>query len=332
MTGVQTCALPIFTLTIGNGSNYPAEGPHYDRVLADVPCSCLGTTRKSQEVLGRPAPEAPERLAGLQHSLLRKALQLCRPGGRVVYSTCTYAPEENEAIVHRALAEAVPGTLRVLPVALPGLVTAPGITAWDGQSYAPELRHTLRLWPHLNDTGGFYVAVLEKRGPPLPDDAPPTAPPTLSAADATALRTVLDRYAFAADFVAAHRFQRTNAKELAILPADHLPPERPAPFTTGLAFIRTKSHDPRLTSQAARAFGHLARRNVVTLAGDLLEAYLHRATIPVPEELLAACDPSGFLIVRHAELALPIGLGLLRRQDGQPLLECLYPAADAQYL
>jgi 16S rRNA C967 or C1407 C5-methylase (RsmB/RsmF family) len=318
------------TLTIGNGSNYPT-GPRFDRVLADVPCSCLGTTRKSQAVLDRPAPEAPDRLAGLQLSLLRKALLLCRPGGRVVYSTCTYAPEENEAIVHQALAEA-PGTARLLPVALPGLVTAPGLTSWAGQTYAPELRHALRLWPHLNDTGGFFVAVLEKLGTPMPEEPPP-APPELLPADAAALAAVLARYDFAPALAATHRFQRTNKKELAILPADHLPAARPAAFTTGLAFCRTKSHHPRLTSQAARAFGHLARHNVITLAGDLLAAYLRRETFPLPEPLLAACDPTGFLIVRDAELALPIGLALLRRPEpATPLLESLFPADDAQYL
>ncbi len=114
----------------------------------------------------------PGSLAGAQIAILRKAIQRCRPGGRIVYSTCTYAPEENEAVVDALLRE-TGSRVRLLPARLAGIRGAPGLTEWQGQSFAPELASTLRLYPHLNDTGGFYIALFEKLpAGPLGAEAP----------------------------------------------------------------------------------------------------------------------------------------------------------------
>ena len=145
-------------VTIADAANLPRAAGVYDRVLADVPCSCEGTTRKNPEVLGR---LGGKRHTGGQLAILRKAVQLVRPGGRVVYSTCTYAPEENEAVVDALLREAA-GSLRLLPARLEGLKTAPGLTTWQDESWDDQLELAMRVWPHHNDTGGFFVAVIEK--------------------------------------------------------------------------------------------------------------------------------------------------------------------------
>lgn len=160
LKNVERLALTsIATLNV-NAGNLPRGVGSFDRVLADVPCSCEGTTRKNPSLLHRPSMSHGS-LAGSQISLLRKSIQRCRPGGRIVYSTCTYAPEENEAVVDALLRE-FGAHLRLLPAELPGIHGAPGLREWQGQSYLPELEKTLRLYPHLNDTGGFYIAVLEK--------------------------------------------------------------------------------------------------------------------------------------------------------------------------
>ncbi|MEM6796008.1 MAG: RsmB/NOP family class I SAM-dependent RNA methyltransferase [Acidobacteriota bacterium] len=155
---VERLGLTNVAVSRWDGSSLPQQVGLFDRVLADVPCSCEGTTRKNTEILWRAPMHA--NLPGSQTALLRKAVQKCRPGGRVVYSTCTYAPEENEAVVDAVLRES-PG-LRVLPAGVPGLRSAPGVTSWEGQDFLPELAGTLRLWPHHNDTGGFFIAVLER--------------------------------------------------------------------------------------------------------------------------------------------------------------------------
>lgn len=150
------------SVTAYDGVNFPRESGYFDKVLVDAPCSCEGTSRKHPEAIPRVSEESYARLAGTQRGLLRKAVQRCEVGGRIAYSTCTYAPEENEMIVDDILGDFGPDTLRVLPARIDGLVSSPGITRWQGQQLSDELEQCLRVWPHQNDSGGFFVALLEK--------------------------------------------------------------------------------------------------------------------------------------------------------------------------
>lgn len=161
----ERLGLTAIAATNHDGGSYPGGPGTYDRVLVDAPCSGEGTSRRVVSAL-RPGPPGYYRmLHGRQRQLLRRALTLCRPGGRVVYSTCTYAPEENETVIADVLG--LPGTspsARLLPARLPGLAGSPGITSWQEHDLGRELAEALRIWPHQNDSGGFFVAVLEKRG------------------------------------------------------------------------------------------------------------------------------------------------------------------------
>ncbi len=146
--------------TTFDATSYPVSAGVFDRVLADVPCSCEGTSRKHPEVLD--PSRRPGSNATVQKAILKKAIQLCRPGGRVVYSTCTYAPEENEMIVQSILDENPPGSLKMLPAVIPGFVSSPGLLSWQEHTFAPQMENAMRVYPHQNDTGGFFVAVIEK--------------------------------------------------------------------------------------------------------------------------------------------------------------------------
>ncbi len=122
----------------------------FDRVLVDAPCSGLGTLRRNPDARWRIQPDALPRLAAVQRAILTHVVPLLRPGGSLVYSTCTLAPEENEAVVEQILAEQT--SLR---------------RAGDGEW--PELLRplrdeagALRLYPHHHDTDGFYAARLER--------------------------------------------------------------------------------------------------------------------------------------------------------------------------
>ncbi len=126
-----------------------AGGP-FDRVLVDAPCSGLGTLRRNPDARWRIRPEDVAELSGLQRRILGRGASVVRVGGRVVYSTCTLVPEENERVVEGFLRDA-PNFRRVgadeLPHHLGELLDA------DAQ---------LRCLPHRHDTDGFFAAALER--------------------------------------------------------------------------------------------------------------------------------------------------------------------------
>lgn len=149
-----------------DGRDLPEEAL-FDRVLVDAPCSGEGTLRRRS---GRP-PNQSRRFLGyvvkMQEALLRKAVRVTRPGGTILYVTCTFAPEENEGVVSRVLADA-PVELEPLALAVPH---APGLTSFDGQSFDPRLEGAVRIYPHVLDSGGLFLARLRKL-----DDANLAAP------------------------------------------------------------------------------------------------------------------------------------------------------------
>ncbi|MFB6110925.1 MAG: RsmB/NOP family class I SAM-dependent RNA methyltransferase [Halobacteriaceae archaeon] len=131
-----------------------------DATLVDAPCSCEGTIRKNPDALDNWSEAGLAELAETQTALLRRAVRLTRPGGRVVYATCTFAPEENEAVVDTILRTEACDMRRVeLPI-----VTRPGLTEWRDTTFDQSLRQARRIYPHLNDTGGFFIAALEVTG------------------------------------------------------------------------------------------------------------------------------------------------------------------------
>jgi NOL1/NOP2/sun family putative RNA methylase len=135
----------------------PFDGQSFDRALVDAPCSGEGTVRKDPTALDDWSEDALDDMAAVQAGLLRRAVAVTRRGGTVVYATCTVAPEENEAVLDRVLDE-VDATL--VPFDCP-LDADPGVTGWRGVAYDESVRHARRIWPHRNDTGGFFLATLE---------------------------------------------------------------------------------------------------------------------------------------------------------------------------
>ena len=135
----------------------PLEVDAFDRSLVDAPCTCEGTVRKNPTVVEEWSEGQVHAVAGVQREILRRAVQATRDGGTVVYATCTFAPEENEAVVDSVLARE---DCRVVDPEVP-VDHVPGVTEWDGEEYDPAVRETARIYPHHNDTGGFFVAKLE---------------------------------------------------------------------------------------------------------------------------------------------------------------------------
>ena len=131
-----------------------------DRVLVDAPCSGLGTLRRNPDLKWRQNLQAVEAMAVTQAAILQSAARLLKPGGRLVYATCSFLPQENEAIA-QAFSDA---NSEFAPLEVGEILTHLKVEAAaslcsggeNGQKY-------LRLWPHRHATDGFFAAVWDKK-------------------------------------------------------------------------------------------------------------------------------------------------------------------------
>jgi 16S rRNA (cytosine967-C5)-methyltransferase len=130
-----------------------------DRVLVDAPCSGLGTLRRNPDLKWRQTAEGVADLARKQRDILRGAARLVKPGGRLVYATCSILPEENEQVVADFLA------------AEPAFRQLDAGEILAQQRIGLEMGRELRLLPHVHDTDGFYAVVLERAPQPAAQPA-----------------------------------------------------------------------------------------------------------------------------------------------------------------
>nr|XP_033785631.1 RNA cytosine C(5)-methyltransferase NSUN2 isoform X3 [Geotrypetes seraphini] len=204
-------------------TNGAKEVLFYDRILCDVPCSGDGTMRKNIDIWKKWTTLNSLQLHGLQLRIATRGVEQLAEGGRMVYSTCSLNPVEDEAVI-ASLLEKSEGSLELVDVSseLPGLKWMPGVIQWkimtkDGQwfeewSDVPQNRHTqirptmfppkdeeklkamnlqhcLRILPHHQNTGGFFVAVLMKKAPMPWNRRQPKLLRKLLAADTSDVKT-----------------------------------------------------------------------------------------------------------------------------------------------
>lgn len=130
----------------------------FDRIVVDAPCSGEGMFRKDEQAR-REWSEANVKLCAVrQQEILDNAARMLKPGGRMVYSTCTFSPEEDEDGI-AAFLERHPEFSVERVQCLEGL--SPGRAAWSHRE-CPELADTFRIWPHLAEGEGHYLAVLKR--------------------------------------------------------------------------------------------------------------------------------------------------------------------------
>ena len=127
-----------------------------DRVLVDAPCSGLGTLRRNPDMKWRQSPKAVEELREKQAAILAGAARLLKPGGRLVYATCSLLEDENEAVAE-AFGAAHAREFAPLPAA------AALEKAHAGAAETLVRGEFMRLWPHRHATDGFFAAVWERR-------------------------------------------------------------------------------------------------------------------------------------------------------------------------
>ena len=160
---------------LGSGTSVPHTDPEaFDRVLLDAPCSTEGRFRTdTPETTAYWSTRKIREMRGAQGKLLYAAIQALRPGGHLVYSTCTFAPEENEGALTKAL-KMFGDRIEVVPI--DGLGTGrlegndgnggrplvrDGLAAWDGRAFHPSVHHARRVLPD-GRFEAFFVARLVK--------------------------------------------------------------------------------------------------------------------------------------------------------------------------
>ena len=145
--------------TLMQGEKFADAGIMFDKVLLDAPCSGTGTIRKSPKTILMWNPDMIGRLAKIQKRLIMAAWKILKPGGILVYSTCSSEPEENEAVVSYLLNNVKDA--RMLEIYLPIKRSNP-VLEFEGEKYNSEVHCCLRLWPQDNDTEGFFVTGIRK--------------------------------------------------------------------------------------------------------------------------------------------------------------------------
>lgn len=176
VTNLARMAVASAVIVQQNGANFPVTGS-MEAIQLDAPCTGEGTFRIPAPKYDPRGEKGLKNAAALQKRLLIRALAVLAPGGRLVYSTCSFAPEENEAVLNSVLMEHPEIEINPLPENTPGL---PGLVSWGHDKYDPRLERARRIFPHHTGSWGFFLCLLSKdssAGPPRPRyHKIPTAP------------------------------------------------------------------------------------------------------------------------------------------------------------
>lgn len=129
----------------------------FDKIMVDAPCSGEGMFRKDPEVMKTWNEERPEYFAKLQKDILKNAVKMLRPGGKLLYSTCTFAPVENEGSISWVL-ENCP-EMKLLEIE-PYKGFSSGNPVWGNGN--PDLKKCVRIWPHKMKGEGHFLALMQK--------------------------------------------------------------------------------------------------------------------------------------------------------------------------
>jgi len=131
-------------------------GLRYDNILLDAPCTCEGVIQKDVKRKISRIPEDIEFCSTQQTKLIDTAVSLVKPGGILVYATCSFAPEENELIVDHVLQKY---DVEIVPIPY----GSEGLTKFGDLGFDSQVKKTRRFYPHIHSTLGFYVAKIRIR-------------------------------------------------------------------------------------------------------------------------------------------------------------------------
>ncbi len=142
----------------GKLENYFPE--YFDKILIDAPCSGEGMFRKDKKMVKAWEEHGPEFFAKIQRSIITQAARMLKPGGMILYSTCTFDPEENEGTIEYLLKQYPEFQIKEIRAYEGFSCGKPEVTESEDESF----RKTVRIWPHKMHGEGHYLALLQKGG------------------------------------------------------------------------------------------------------------------------------------------------------------------------
>ncbi len=156
---LQRCGVSNAVITLMQGHQFERAGLEFDRVLVDAPCSGTGTIRTSIKTIFMWNPLMVRRLSGTQKRLLETGFSIVKPGGTLVYSTCSVEPEEDEGVVDFLVSKYENAKVEKIDL---DIKSSPAVEEFEKSRYSSEVKKCLRIWPQDNDTEGFFVAKIKK--------------------------------------------------------------------------------------------------------------------------------------------------------------------------
>lgn len=157
---IQRCGVRNAVITLMKGQWYAKSGILFDKILLDAPCSGTGTINKSPGTLRMWNPKMVKRIVSTQKRLIETAFDILKPGGIMVYSTCSNEPEEDEGVVDYLIKNRE--GVEVLDVDLE-INRSPCITSFNGHEYDSQVEKCVRIWPQDNHTEGFFICRIKKK-------------------------------------------------------------------------------------------------------------------------------------------------------------------------
>jgi len=278
----------------------------FDKILLDAPCSGEGTAWKDTSFFTRWSLDTIKRSAGLQKSLILSAFDALRYNGEMVYSTCTFAPEENEAVIDFLLRQR-PGAKLVSITSHPSF--AEGLSTWQETVFDPSLSKTVRLFPHKTQTGGFFVAHIKKEAgnSKLKEKRDFGSREKIMQTKEKKQYTVYLRKTYGIEEALFDDFVFTKVDDTVwIKPEKYLLLSRYMRMDRcGVRLLTTNSNGTlKLSSPAAWAIGQHAHQNVVSLEEDQVIAFMQGKDIRlrdtqirgVVQESVVVKDPRGLVL------------------------------------
>jgi NOL1/NOP2/sun family putative RNA methylase len=158
---IQVCGVMNTITLCQDGRHLSTRIPlHFNRILVDAPCTASGHLRSKPPQFEIPNMRRIRGIQTIQKGLVTAAFRLLKPGGTLVYSTCSVHPEENEVVVDHLLTNSSDAVMERPQIT--NLRSHSGVTQWNETHYSETLTACLRIYPHDNDTDGFFIALVRK--------------------------------------------------------------------------------------------------------------------------------------------------------------------------